>query len=60
MSNHGGKRKGAGRPAELDEPRRMELKLDKSDWKDLVRFARRERISKSQVLRQALRMYVKE
>ena len=55
----GGRRKGAGRPAVLKKPVERWVRLERKDAEAAEKLAKEKRISFSELVRRALRSYVK-
>ena len=58
-STWGCRRKGAGRPAVLEEPVERWVRLERKDAEAAEKLAKEKRISLSELMRRALRSYVK-
>ena len=59
IKRHGGHRAGAGRPKELDEPTRVDFIVPARLLRLVDKLAKREGVSRSTIIRQALQERVK-
>ena len=57
-SNLGGARPGAGRPAELKDPKRVTFNLESKDHEALLRRAEREGRPVGELIREAVRRFL--
>ena len=56
---HGGRREGAGRPRELDDPVQRWLQFERTELKAAERYARERGLSFAELVRRALRTYMR-